>query len=117
MSERDLKRIEVLSEVLSGRRTVAAGAAVLAISERQAYRLLARDEAGDSAELIHKARGQTPNQSVNSGIRQYAGELVKTGYADFGPMHRQQINCIQGKPFLCGLSPIHDCRRLWGCRY
>lgn len=40
MSERDLKRIEVLSEVLAGRRTVATGAAVLAISECQAYRLL-----------------------------------------------------------------------------
>jgi hypothetical protein len=38
MSECDMKRIEVLSEVLAGRRTVAAGAAVLAISERQAYR-------------------------------------------------------------------------------
>ena len=85
MSERDLKRIEVLSEVVSGRRTVAAGAAVLAISERQAYRLLARYEAGGGAELIHKARGQTSNRSVNAGIRQYAVELVKTRYADFGP--------------------------------
>ncbi len=85
MSERDLKRIEVLSEVMSGRRTVAAGAAVLAISERQAYRLLARYEAGGGAELIHKARGQTSNRSVNAGIRQYAVELVKTRYADFGP--------------------------------
>jgi hypothetical protein len=35
MSERDLKRVEVLSEVLAGRRTVAAAAAVLAISERR----------------------------------------------------------------------------------
>lgn len=48
----DLKRIEVLCEVLVGRRTVAAEAAVLAISERQAYRLLARYEAGSGAELI-----------------------------------------------------------------
>ena len=85
MSERDLKRIEVLSEVLAGRRTVVAGAAVLAISERQAYRLLARYEAGGGAELIHKARGQTSNRSVNVGIRQYAVDLVKTRYADFGP--------------------------------
>ncbi len=85
MSERDLKRIEVLSEVMSGRRTVAAGAAVLALSERQAYRLLARYEAGGGAELIHKARGQTSNRSVNAGVRRYAVDLVKTRYADFGP--------------------------------
>ena len=64
---------------------MAAGADVLAISERQAYRLLARYEAGGGAELIHKARGQTSNRSVNVGIRQYAVELVKTRYADFGP--------------------------------
>ncbi len=55
------------------------------ISERQAYRLLARYEAGCGAELIHKALGQASNRSVNVGIRQYAVELVKTRYADFGP--------------------------------
>ena len=58
---------------------------MLAISERQAYRLLARYEAGGGADLIHKARGQTSNRSVNAGIRQYAVDLVKTMYADFGP--------------------------------
>jgi transposase len=85
MSERDLKRIEVLSEVRTGRRTVAAAAAVLAVSERQAYRLLARYERDGGSGLIHKARGRTSNRSRNEGIRKYAVELVKTKYADFGP--------------------------------
>ncbi len=58
MCERDLRRIEVLTEVRTGRRTVAAAAAVLAVSERQAYRLLAKYE-------------------LDGG--------VKTKYADFGP--------------------------------
>jgi hypothetical protein len=34
MSERDVKRVEVLHEVQSGRRTLAAAASVLGISER-----------------------------------------------------------------------------------
>src|ERR1700710_732334 len=85
MSERDLRRIEVLSEVRAGRRTVAAAAAVLAVSERQAYRLLARYEVDGGSGLIHKARGRTSNRSRNEGIRKYAVELVKTRYADFGP--------------------------------
>jgi hypothetical protein len=85
MSERDLKRIEVLSEVRTGRRTVASAAAVLAVSERQAYRLLARYEVDGGSGLIHKARGRTSNRSRNEGIRKYAVELVKTRYADFGP--------------------------------
>jgi hypothetical protein len=35
-SVRELKRIEMLSDVLAGRRTVAAAAAALSVSERQA---------------------------------------------------------------------------------
>src|ERR1700687_4969243 len=85
MSERDLKRIEVLSDVRTGRRTVAAAAAVLAVSERQAYRLLARYECDGGSGLIHKARGRSSNRSKNEGIRKYAVELVRARYADFGP--------------------------------
>src|SRR6195952_3875340 len=85
MSERDLRRIEVLSEVRTGRRTVAAAAAVLAVSERQAYRMLAKYEADGGSGLIHKARGRVSNRSHNEGIRKYAIELVKTKYGDFGP--------------------------------
>jgi transposase len=59
MSERDLQRIEVLTDVLAGRRTVAAAATVLAVGERQMYRLLAKYEDGGGSALIHKARGKT----------------------------------------------------------
>ena len=85
MSERDVKRVEVLSEVQSGRRTVAAAASVLGISERQAYRLLVRYQENGGFGLVHKARGRTSNRSHSPGIRKYAVELVKTHYADFGP--------------------------------
>jgi hypothetical protein len=46
MSERDLKRIEVLAEVLAGRRTVVSAARVLALGVRQTFRLLARYKDG-----------------------------------------------------------------------
>ena len=85
MSERELKRVEVLSEVQSGRRTVTAAASLLCLSERQAYRLLSRYQADGGFGLVHKARGRSSNRSVNPGIRKYAVELVKTHYADFGP--------------------------------
>ena len=85
MSERDLKRVEVLSEVESGRRSRAAAASLLGVSERQLYRLMARYRADGGSGLVHKARGRTSNRSINSGIRQYAIDLVKSHYADFGP--------------------------------
>ncbi len=91
MSERDLRRIEVLSEVRAGRRTVAAAAAVLAVSERKAYRLLARYERDGGSGLTHKARGRTSNRSRNEGIRRYAVELVKSRYADFGPTLASEV--------------------------
>ncbi|MHB1796613.1 MAG: hypothetical protein ACYCPO_16825 [Acidobacteriaceae bacterium] len=39
MSERDLKRIQVLTEVLAGQRTVTSAAAVLSLGVRQTFRL------------------------------------------------------------------------------
>jgi Helix-turn-helix domain len=68
MSERDLKRMEVLSEVLVGRRTVVAAASVLGVSERQAYRLLARYQVEGGSGLAHKARGRESNHSMNQGF-------------------------------------------------
>ena len=53
MSERDLKRIEMLTDVLGGRRTVVAAASVSGVSERQASRLLARYQADGGSGVIH----------------------------------------------------------------
>jgi Helix-turn-helix domain len=92
MSERDRRRIEVVIDVRAGRRTVAATAAVLAVRERQTYRLLARYELDGGSGLIHKARGRTSNRSRNEGVRKYAVELVKTRYAAyFGPTPATEV--------------------------
>ncbi len=85
MSERDLKRIEVLTEILAGRRTVESGAAVLGLKWRQIFRLLARYKEHGGASVIHQARGRASNRQMNPGVREYAVELVRTRYADFGP--------------------------------
>ena len=77
MSERDVLRAEVLTEVLSGRRTVASAVIVLAVGERQIYRLLIRFREDGGGALIHKSRGQPSNHSLSPGIREYALELVK----------------------------------------
>lgn len=85
MSERDVRRIEILTQVLSGRRTVASAAIVLAITARQVNRLLIRFRDDGGGGLIHKARGQSSNHSLSAGVREYVLELVRSRYADFGP--------------------------------
>ena len=85
MSERDLKRIEVLTEILAGRRTVESGAAMMGLAWRQTFRLLARYKELGGASVIHQARGRASNRQMTPGVRQYAVELVRSKYADFGP--------------------------------
>lgn len=84
-SARELQQIEVLTEILAGRRDVVSGAAVLAVSVRQVHRLLGRYREGGGGALVHKARGRSSNNQLNPGVRQYALELVRQSYRDFGP--------------------------------
>ena len=91
MSERDLKRVEVLAEVLAGGRTVASAAMVLAVSVRQAQRLLIRYRDGGGGSLIHKARGRSSNYQLSGGVREYAVALVRQSYCDFGPTLASEI--------------------------
>ncbi len=85
ISERELNRIEVLSRVLEGSSSVAAAAAVLALSPRQVRRLLGTFRNDGAAALRHKARGRRSNNQTRDGVRDYAIALVKERYADFGP--------------------------------
>ena len=85
MSGNELHRIEILTEVLSGRRTEASAATILGISTRQTRRLIVAYRAGGGASVIHKSRGRASNNRLLEGIREYAVELVRSNYADFGP--------------------------------
>ena len=85
MSERDLQRIQVLSEVTNHRRTVASAAVVLALSTRQVHRLLNAYRLGGGGAIAHKARGRPSNNRLADEVRDQAVQLVRSTYADFGP--------------------------------
>ena len=80
MSERELQRVEILTAVLSGRLTVTAAAVVLAISRRQAHRLLDRYRADGAAALGHRSRGRRSNRALSGGVRELAMGLVAERY-------------------------------------
>jgi hypothetical protein len=85
MSERDLQRIQVLSEVTNRRRTIASAAVVLALSTRQVRRLLKAYRLGGGSAIAHKARGRPSNNRLADELRDRAVQLVRSAYADFGP--------------------------------
>src|SRR5919107_2879341 len=85
MSERDLQRIQVLSEVTNRRRTITSAAMVLALSTRQVRRLLKAYRLGGGSAIAHKARGRPSNNKIADEVRDQAIQLVRSAYADFGP--------------------------------
>jgi Winged helix-turn helix len=99
MSERELQRVSVLSEVRSGRRTIVSAAAVLALSVRQVHRLRKTYSLGGAGALVHKARGRPSNNRIAMGMREKALALVRERYADFGPTLAAEK-----------LAELHDCR-------
>lgn len=85
MSGTELQRIEVLGEVVSRRRKEASAAAILGLSTRQTRRMIVAYRNSGGASVIHKTRGRASNNRLIGGIREYAVELVRSNYADFGP--------------------------------
>jgi len=85
MSERELNRIEVLSQVEDGKLSVEAAANMLNLTRRQVFRLLRRFREDGPVGLRHKARGTSPNNRIHDAKRIYALDLIRENYADFGP--------------------------------
>lgn len=85
MSERELNRVEVLSQIDDGRLTVENGANMLGLTRRQVFRLLKRYRVDGAAAIRHRARGRPPNNRISETRRRYALDLVRERYSDFGP--------------------------------
>lgn len=85
MSERELNRIEVLSQVTQGRMTAVTAANVLGLSRRQVHRLLKDFQTEGPAAIRHKARGRRSNNQIDPAVREFAVTLVRENYIDFGP--------------------------------
>lgn len=85
MSERELNRIEVLSQVTRGAMTVVTAANVLRLSRRQVHRLQKEFQTDGPAATRHKARGRASNNRIDPAVRAFAVTLVRENYIDFGP--------------------------------
>src|SRR5260370_30059465 len=97
MSERDLKRIEVLTEVLAGRRTVVSAAAVLALGVRQTFLLLARYQEGGGGALIHQARGRTSNNRLISWHPRVCDRTASVALCRFRPKPGAEGSVPEGR--------------------
>ena len=85
MSERELRRAEVLASVFAGRLTMTAAAGLMGITRRQAHRLARQFADHGAAGLRHRARGRPSNRELEPHVRELAMAYVTENYRDFGP--------------------------------
>ncbi|MFT4959439.1 MAG: hypothetical protein ACI92Z_000514 [Paracoccaceae bacterium] len=69
MSERELNRIEVLSQVTQLRMTAVTAASLLGLSRRQVHRLLKTFQLNGATAIRHKARGRRSNNRIDPAVR------------------------------------------------
>jgi transposase len=91
MSERELRRAEVLASVCAGRLTMTAAADRMGVTRRQAHRLARVFAADGVAGLRHRARGRPSNRLLGPHLRQLAIAYVTEHYRDFGPTFASQM--------------------------
>ncbi|MGX7877261.1 hypothetical protein ACVDG5_035730 [Mesorhizobium sp. ORM6] len=84
MGERELQRI-VLSRVSERRMASAAAAGLLGVSAMQVQRLMKTFQSQGAPALRHKARGRPSKNRILDGVRDFALELIREHYGDFGP--------------------------------
>ncbi len=85
MSSREVKRVQIIQQVLEGRLRQVQAAALLALSVRQIRRLQGRVQAEGAKGLSHRGRGRPSNRRLATRVQQRALRLYQTRYADFGP--------------------------------
>jgi transposase len=108
MSERELRRAEVLASVFAGRLTMTAAAGIMGVTRRHAHRLARVFEAEGAAGLRHRARGQPSNRLLGPHVRQMALAYVAERYRDFGPTFASEMLMERH-----GLSVSRETLRQW----
>ena len=91
MSSTEQRRAWVLTRILKGELTMAAGAIELALSERQLWRLRAAFERAGPAGLVHGNRGRPSSRRIDPGTRDRIIELRQETYGEINDSHLVEL--------------------------
>ncbi len=85
MSQKEVKRAQVLDSLKEGKISQQEAARQMGVSARQARRLSRRYQMEGLAGLASKKRGRTSNRRLDEPLRTLAAEHIGAHYRDFGP--------------------------------
>lgn len=91
LTTREQKRIQVLNGVTAGEVTVEVAAALMEVSERHAWRLLAGYRKEGASAIAHGNRGRKPPTTTDTGTQQRVRELAEGPYTGFNHTHLTEM--------------------------
>lgn len=86
MSQKEIKRYDIIKKVINKELNGAEAAELLALSARHIRRLKKKVKEKGAQGLVHKNRGRTSNRKTPDRERQKIISLIKEHYSDFGPL-------------------------------
>jgi transposase len=85
MSDRDIRRVEMMRLVAEGTRSLSSASVVLGVSYRQARRIYRRYRVEGAEGVIHRSVGRPSHRRLDEQLRHRAIDLYREQYPDFGP--------------------------------
>jgi transposase len=115
VTERQMKRWELLKKVTEQKLTLAAVTPALGVSYRQAKRLVKRAREGGLPGLAHGNRGRPPANKADEALRERVLALSQESYRDFNDTHFCQELANQ-EGIVLGRETVRRWRREAGLR-
>lgn len=81
----EVNRLKIIQDVVDRRLTTQMAAQRLGISARQCRRLLLRYRESGPLGMANRRRGKPSNNQLPDGLAQYALNIIRVRYTDFGP--------------------------------
>lgn len=81
----EVNRLKIIQDVVDRRLTTQMAAQRLGISDRQCRRLLLRYRESGPLGMTNRRRGKPSNNQLPDGLAQYALNIIRERYIDFGP--------------------------------
>ena len=91
MSTKELKRLKVVELIEAKHVTVAEGATVLGISERQLWRIVSRYRQAGAGGLVHGNRNQPSPRRLNAAVCAEIVALAEGKYRDYNDQHLTEV--------------------------
>jgi transposase len=110
LSLREQKRLQVISDVQAGRRSVAEAATLLRLSQRQVRRLRAGFAEQGAAALAHGNRGRASQHRLPQALRQQILSLASGPYAACNDSHLRELLALR-EGILVSRATIQRLRR------